>query len=184
MSEKNSRPAGKVNFIVIGVIVIAAAALILLSGVLSNEREAPTQDDIQQQIAQLQTAAPAPETETAAPETASAEAETEAQHGAVAEAYLFIILNNRVWAIEPLCEERDVTVDQGDGVVNVIHLLPDGFYMASSTCDNQLCVSEGTVTVDNYQRRILGTSVLCLPHNLDLELVVPSQTPDPNAPDI
>ena len=45
-------------------------------------------------------------------------------------------------------------------------------------------VSEGAVTVDNYQRRILGTAVLCLPHHLDLELVVPSHTPDPNAPDI
>ncbi len=100
-----------------------------------------------------------------------------------ADAYLFIILNNRVWGIEALGAEREVTVDQGNGVVNVIHLLPNGFYMASSTCDNQLCVTEGTVTTENYQSRFLGASVYCLPHQLQLELVVPSATRSPDAPD-
>jgi len=99
------------------------------------------------------------------------------------EAYLFIILNNRVWGVEPLGEEREVTVDQGNGVVNVIHLLPNGYYMASSTCENQLCITEGTVTLDNYQRRFLGACVYCLPHNLQLELVVPGATKAPDAPD-
>ena len=166
--EKASK---KTNILVIAAIVMLVAVLLIVSRVLPSPNEQVTQTDIDSQMAALSTAAPAQQAEaTAAPTDA--------------EAYLFIILNNRVWGIEPLGEERDVTVDQGDGVVNVIHLLPDGFYMASSTCDNQLCVSEGTVTVDNYQRRILGTSVLCLPHNLDLELVVPSHTPDPNAPDI
>ena len=96
---------------------------------------------------------------------------------------MFIILNGRIWGIEPLGEERDVTVDQGNGVTNVIHMLKDGYYMQSSTCDNQLCVTEGTVTLDNWQQRILGPCVYCLPHSLQLELVVPSATPDPNAPD-
>lgn len=175
MQNDQNKPAEKAskktNFIVIASILALAAVLFILSRLISSPNDGLSQEDIGSQIAALATEAPAEQPQaTAAP--------TEA------DAYLFIILNNRVWGIEPLGEEREVTVDQGDGVVNVIHLLPDGFYMASSTCDNQLCVSEGTVTVDNYQRRILGTSVLCLPHHLDLELVVPSHTPDPNAPDI
>lgn len=102
---------------------------------------------------------------------------------AEAPGYVYIILNNRVWGIEALGEERNVTVDQGDGVINVIHLLPNGYYMESSTCDNQLCVTEGVVTLENRQRRFLGASVYCLPHNLQVELIVPSATRAPDAPD-
>ena len=101
-----------------------------------------------------------------------------------AEAYLVVLVRNRVYAIEPLGEERDLTIDQGDGVVNVVHLTPNGFFMHSSTCDNQLCVGQGEVTVENYNRRILGTAVLCLPNQVELELVIPNATPDPDAPDI
>ncbi len=183
MSQGPKRSAnGKANILLIAGIVAAALILILLSRTVLAPKEMDPAA-IQEQLNALQPPSPAPAQAagTSAPDAAPAASATNAQE---AEAYLFIILNNRVWGIEPLGEERDVTVDQGDGVVNVIHLLPDGFYMASSTCENQLCVSEGTVTVENYQRRILGASVLCLPHNLDLELVVPSHTPDPNAPDI
>ena len=121
---------------------------------------------------------------TLSPEETENTAGGQAAKAPEAEAYLYVYINGRLYGIVPLGEEQDMTVDQGDGVVNVVHLLPNGFYMASSTCDNQLCVMEGVVTVDNYRTRILGTSVLCLPHGLDLELIVPSHTPDPNAPDI
>ncbi len=160
---------GMKNVLVIAAILFLALALILASRFLLP-KDKPTQEEIRQQMDGLN--------------NAQSTAEPQAGKAPEAEAYLYIILNNRLWGIQALGEERDVTVDQGDGVVNVIHLLPDGFYMASSTCDNQLCVMEGTVTVDNYHSRILGGSVLCLPHGLDLELIVPSHTPDPNAPDI
>lgn len=107
----------------------------------------------------------------------------EAPENPEANAYLYIILNNRLWGIEPLNEEREVTVDQGNGVVNVIHLLPGGFYMESSTCDNQLCITEGIVTTQNYQTRFLGPCVYCLPHGLQLELIVPGATRSPDAAD-
>ena len=168
-NNQNSSPARRKNLLIILALAALAAVLLLISRVIAPPNATRGQEEIDAQRAALTTQGP---------EDIRTEAPAQAQ------AYLYIILNNRLWGIEPLGEEREVTVDQGNGTVNVIHLLPDGFYMASSTCDNQLCVSEGTVTVDNYQRRILGTSVLCLPHNLDLELVVPSHTPDPNAPDI
>ena len=172
---KPGRFAGR-NLLVILVILLIAAALIAIS-VLSGGGQM-TKEEIDAQISALASPTPAPQTaaqtEEASDQTAAAEEP---------KAYLFILLNSRIWAAEPLGDEREITVDQGNGVVNVIHLLPDGFYMASSTCDNQLCVAQGAVTTENYSQRILGTSVLCLPHGLDLELVIPNATADPNALD-
>lgn len=179
-----------VNLITIGALLILAAGLIIAwqAGLFQSPHADLDRDEIHSMLDSLNTPDPgsasaSPGVEaTPVPDSPTAEKPNEPVQEP--EAYLFIILNNRVWGIEPLGEERDVTVDQGSGVVNVIHLLPDGFYMHSSTCDNQLCISEGTVTVGNYQQRFLGPCVYCLPHNLQLELVVPGATPDPNAPDI
>ena len=178
---------GMKNALVIGAMLLAALGLILAARFLNPGAER-SQEEINQQIEQLAHASPAP---TASPEeeqTPEKEAEKttdEAPKKAPeAEAYLYIIVNGRISGIYAVGEEGDVTVDQGNGKVNVIHVTDKGFYMASSTCDNQLCVQQGEVTIDNYQQRILGASVLCLPNNVDLELVVPSHTPDPNAPDI
>ena len=177
---------GMKNALVIGALLLVALGLILAARFLNPGAER-TQEEIQQQIEQLSQASPVP---TISPEegqsgnTPEKAPEKAPQKASEVEAYLYIIVNGRVSGIYAVGEEGDVTVDQGNGKVNVIHMTEKGFYMASSTCDNQLCVHQGEVTVDNYQQRILGASVLCLPNNVDLELVVPSHTPDPNAPDI
>ncbi len=173
---------GMKNALVIGALLLISLGLIAVTRFLLPDAER-SPEEIQRQIADLTDAAPAPDP-TPSPETPQKTESGQEKKAPEAEAYLYLYLNGRLYGIVPLGEEQDMTVDQGDGVVNVIHLLPNGFYMASSTCENQLCVKEGTVTVDNYQNRILGASVLCLPHGLDLELIVPSHTPDPNAPDI
>ena len=178
---------GMKNALVIGAILLAALGLIAAARFLNPGAER-SQEEIRQQIKQLAQASPAPaasaspgEGQSGTPEKAPEKAPEKTPE---AEAYLYIIVNGRISGIYAVGEEGDVTVDQGDGKVNVIHMTEKGFYMASSTCDNQLCVHQGEVTVDNYRQRILGASVLCLPNNVDLELVVPSHTPDPNAPDI
>lgn len=168
---------GMKNALVIGVLLLLSLGLILAARFLNPGAER-SQEEIQQQIAELAQASPAP---TALPDEGQSETPEKATE---AEAYMYIIVNGRISGIYAVGEEGDVTVDQGNGKVNVIHMTENGFYMASSTCDNQLCVQQGEVTVDNYQQRILGASVLCLPNNVDLELIVPSHTPDPNAPDI
>ena len=38
-------------------------------------------------------------------------------------------------------------------------------------CENQNCVEQGEVTLENREKRILLNMVICLPHNLRLELV-------------
>ncbi len=172
---------GMKNALVIGVMLFLSLGLILAARFLLPGTER-SQEEIVQQIEELSQFSPLP---TAAPEETRGPTENQnGGKGQETEAYLYIIVNGRISAIYPIGEEGDVTLDQGNGKVNVVHVTENGFYMASSTCDNQLCVQQGEVTIDNYQRRILGASVLCLPNNVDLELVVPSHTPDPNAPDI
>ena len=60
--------------------------------------------------------------------------------------------------------------EDGTRTENVLHLLPDGFYMESSTCENQDCVDQGTVTLENRSTRVLGSCVICLPNQVMAEL--------------
>ena len=58
-------------------------------------------------------------------------------------------------------------------------------YYFEHTGDLETCgaVYDRLCEVLDWQERILGPCVYCLPHNLILELVVPNAEPDPNAPD-
>ncbi|MBR2824629.1 MAG: NusG domain II-containing protein [Clostridia bacterium] len=81
----------------------------------------------------------------------------------------------------PLPEEEDyvfpLTETLSDGTVweNVIHLTPEGVYMESANCENHDCVDEGTVTLENRKDRILGNMIVCLPHQVTLELYTPEE---------
>ena len=163
--DKNSS-FGKRNWLIVVGLVLLIALVAAAARLLPASEHEPPEDP-----------------ETAAPLSSAERSLEQSVSKPTANGYLYIILNNRNWGIEALNVERNVTVDQGNGVVNVIHLLPDGFYMESSTCDNQLCITEGTVTTQNYQTRFLGPCVYCLPHGLQLELVVPNATRSPDAVD-
>ena len=65
--------------------------------------------------------------------------------------------------------------DDGTEEVNLIHVTPDGFYMESSTCENQDCVNQGMVTLENRHSRILYNAVLCLPNMVSLALYTPEE---------
>ena len=97
---------------------------------------------------------------------------------------LRITVNGQFYADEPLGRERDVVIQQPDGRRNVVHITENGFYMKESTCKNQDCIGQGTVTAENYTRRALQTQVICLPNQVTLELALTDQTPDPNLPDM
>ena len=62
-------------------------------------------------------------------------------------------------------------MQDGSEAVNVIHLVPDGFWMEESNCEGHDCIEEGKVTLENREERILGSMVICLPHQLMLELM-------------
>ena len=76
------------------------------------------------------------------------------------------------YARVPLTEPQTVTVRQATGEVNVIDITEQGAVMASSTCDNQLCVDMGAVTLDNWEFRPNQTFIVCLPNRVTVELVV------------
>ncbi|MBR3108147.1 MAG: hypothetical protein IKH30_13370 [Clostridia bacterium] len=183
--QNSKKPKQTANLLIIAILVVVAAGLLIASRFIQSPNANLSQTEIQDTIKALATETPKPlPTETVQAVEAETTEAPVARYEELAKGYLFIILEDRIWGIEPLGEEHDVTVDQGNGVVNVIHLQKDGFYMQSSTCDNQLCVSEGTVTLTNWQERILGPCVYCLPHNLQLELVVPNPQPtEASAPD-
>ena len=93
-----------------------------------------------------------------------------------AEAYLLVTTNNGVYSPIPLNGENAFRVKQGDGSENVVHIGKNSFYMESSNCDNQNCVGEGEVTLENRDSRILFNMVICLPHRLSLEFLTPAET--------
>ena len=96
---------------------------------------------------------------------------------------LRITVGGQFYRDEPLGRERDVVIEQPDGKRNVVHITENGFFMQFSTCENQNCVHQGAVTVDNYYLRALQNQVLCLPNGVILELVLVDRTPMPDLPD-
>ena len=57
----------------------------------------------------------------------------------------------------------------------MIHVTADSIAMASSTCDNQDCVKQGTVSLDNKDTRVLQNMIICLPNGVTLELLTPEE---------
>lgn len=91
---------------------------------------------------------------------------------AVEEDMVIITVDGKEYARVPLSKPQTVTVKQDNGCVNVIEVSDHGAVMASSTCDNQLCVNMGEVTVDNWEFRPNQQFIICLPNRVSIELAV------------
>ena len=63
------------------------------------------------------------------------------------------------------------TAPDGTEAVNVLHLTPNGFRMEDANCEGHDCVNQGEVTLENRETRILWNMIICLPHQLSLELI-------------
>ena len=83
--------------------------------------------------------------------------------------YLLVTAGGTTYKPILLEEENVLTLSQGD-MVNVVHVTPVSIQMESATCDNQDCVEQGVVTAENRKTRILGNTIVCLPHRVLLEL--------------
>lgn len=69
--------------------------------------------------------------------------------------------------------EYSFTVKQqlnGEEIQNTITIFTDGVYVSESNCENQDCIEEGTVTLENMKERVLGNMIVCLPHSLTVQL--------------
>ena len=92
-----------------------------------------------------------------------------------AESYLIVRSPSGLYAPIPLNEVNSFHIRQENGDENVVHIGKNSFYMESSNCENQNCVEQGEVTLENRDTRVLMNLVICLPHNLSLELLTPEE---------
>ena len=92
-----------------------------------------------------------------------------------AKAYVRVQVGYDVWPLIPLVDGGEHTVEQSSGAVNIIHTTQDSVWMHSSTCQNQDCVQQGTVSLDNRATRVLGSLIVCLPNEVILELLTPEE---------
>lgn len=102
--------------------------------------------------------------------------------GRTAKDEIAVYVNGSLYITSPLKAGEALTVEQENGSVNVIRMTENGFWMESSTCKNQDCIYQGEVTRDNWNLRLLGTHVICLPNRVDVELLV--ERTDPDLPDV
>lgn len=101
---------------------------------------------------------------------------TDMQAAAPAAGYVRVIVGTEYrWFPLPAGEPYSITVKQvnpetGDEEFNIITFTSEGVYMSESTCENQDCVNMGMVTLLNKDERVLGNMVVCLPHQVMMEL--------------
>ena len=86
-------------------------------------------------------------------------------------AWLLVTAGSITYQPIPLIEEGEYSVIQEEtGAENVIHVTTESVDMKSSTCENQDCVKQGVVSLDNRDSRLLGNMIICLPNQVTLEL--------------
>lgn len=60
--------------------------------------------------------------------------------------------------------------EDGHEMINIIRITDKAVFMESSTCENQDCVGQGEVTLENKELRILSNYIICLPHQVVVQL--------------
>ncbi len=105
--------------------------------------------------------------------------------GRTASGRVRVLVDGEVYTEQDIRSGNTITVAR-DGCENVIMMTDNGFYMLSATCSNQDCVHQGRVTEDNYMFRALGTSIICIPNRVEVQLVLSEDSvkPDFDVPDV
>ncbi len=120
---------------------------------------------------------------TAAPEETEEAASTEAAEATAApettlepaKAYLVVTVAGAMYEPIPLYQEGRYTIRRGEDLVNVIEVTTDSIKMHESSCDNQDCVEQGVVSLENRAGRVLQNMIICLPNEVVLELYTPEE---------
>ncbi len=92
-----------------------------------------------------------------------------------AKAYLKIQVGNAVYDPIPLTREDKLVIRQPDGKENVVEVTEGSVKMFSANCDNQDCIYQGEITLENKNTRILQNMIICLPNHVVLELLSPEE---------
>ena len=160
-------------------IILLAAALFLLTGCGQTGPAAPEET----KQAEAVTEPPAAETVTEAPAAETAGAQPSEQPFLVwvtdddpSIAYILVRMPDAIGLLPlPVEGEYIRTIRQmmadGTEAVNVLHLTANGVWMEESNCEGHDCILEGEVTLENREERVLWNMIICLPHQLSLELI-------------
>ena len=106
---------------------------------------------------------------TAAPEVTDAPEATATPDLSQVEAFLVVTVGDKTYQPIPLTEEGYYRLRHGD-CINIVHVTPTSIDMHEANCDNQDCVEQGEVTLENKDTRILGNMIICLPNQVTLQL--------------
>ncbi len=182
------------NLAVIGLVALLAAVALAIAALLPERDITPTTDNPEElgitlhveqspaptavEATAAPTEAPAASTEapTATPEEAATSTDMEEPAGkedaaSLADAYLVVMVGDVVYNPIPLTGPNRYVLRQGNGEkVNIVEVTEDSIWMAESTCDNQDCIYQGTVTLENREKRVLQNWIICIPHNVRLRL--------------
>ena len=158
----------KKNLVVIAALIVLIALVAVVAGALKPKLD-PTLGALEADT----TAAPAVESTAAPAAENSGEAAAETTREP-AKAFLVVQVAGQMYEPIPLYEEGRYTVTRGE-MTNVIEVTPDSVRMHESTCDNQDCVEQGVVSLENKDRRVLQNMIICLPNEVVLELYTPEE---------
>ena len=191
--KKETNPKAKRNGLWCNVLIVAALLLIVAVLMVVLRRNAPANVDANAPLLPL-TATDAPteapaeaptELATSTPEaaatpeiTAAPEAASEVTDAPEAtatpdlsqvKAFLVVTVGDKTYQPIPLTEEGYYRLRHGD-CINIVHVTPTSIDMHEANCDNQDCVEQGEVTLENKDTRILGNMIICLPNQVTLQL--------------
>lgn len=185
--KKETNPKAKRNGLWCNVLIVAALLLIVAVLLVVLRRNAPANVDANAPLLPL-TATDAP-TElaistpeaavtpeiTAAPEATAAPEVTDVPEATATpdlsqvKAFLVVTVGDKTYQPIPLTEEGYYRFRHGD-CINIVHVTPTSIDMHEANCDNQDCVEQGEVTLENKDTRILGNRIICLPNQVTLQL--------------
>ena len=170
------------------IMIILAAALLLLAGCSQQKQASPEETKPAETVTEVsatETVTELPTTETiteapAAEKTGQQPAEqpflVQVTDSDPSIAYVLVRMPEAVGLL-PLPVEGEYTrtirqvMADGTEAVNVLHLTANGVWMEESNCEGHDCILEGEVTLENREERVLWNMVICLPHQLSLELI-------------
>ncbi len=82
--------------------------------------------------------------------------------------YVRIYVGGELYQTVELGKEQVIRIEQ-NGKVNEVEVNADGVRMLNSTCENQNCVDQGWMTVENAR---YSNWIICLPNQVAVELVM------------
>lgn len=187
--KKETNPKAKRNGLWCNVLIVTALLLIVAVLMVVLRRNAPANVDANAPLlpltatdaptealteapTELATSTPAaaatPEI-TAAPEVTDAPEATATPDLSQVKAFLVVTVGDKTYQPIPLTEEGYYRLRHGD-CINIVHVTPTSIDMHEANCDNQDCVEQGEVTLENKDTRILGNMIICLPNQVTLQL--------------